>query len=54
MSEIVAAPDIQLPPTQAELPYDDNENMETQRHKFACVMLHGSNFAKPKPITILQ
>lgn len=23
----------QMPPTQAELPYDDNQNMETQRHK---------------------
>ncbi len=39
MSEIVAAPDIQLPPTQAELPYDDNENMETQRHKLQMDLL---------------
>ncbi|MFW9260575.1 Uma2 family endonuclease [Nostoc sp. CALU 546] len=34
MSEtILAAPDIQLPPTQAELPYDDGIPMESARHK---------------------
>jgi Uma2 family endonuclease len=34
MSEtILAAPDIQLPPTQAELPYDDGISMESARHK---------------------
>ena len=29
----LAAPDIQLPPTQAELPYDDGLPMESARHK---------------------
>jgi len=29
----------QMPPTQAELPYDDNENMETQRHKLQMELL---------------
>lgn len=29
----LAAPDIQLPPTQAELPYDDGIPMESARHK---------------------
>ncbi|RCJ39942.1 hypothetical protein A6769_05125 [Nostoc punctiforme NIES-2108] len=34
MSETtLAAPDIQLPPTQAELPYDDGIPMESARHK---------------------
>ena len=34
MSETtLAAPDILLPPTQAELPYDDGIPMETARHK---------------------
>lgn len=34
MSETtIAAPDIQLPPTQAELPYDDGVPMESARHK---------------------
>ncbi|MEH1784895.1 MAG: Uma2 family endonuclease [Nostoc sp.] len=34
MSEtILAAPDIQLPPSQAELPYDDGIPMESARHK---------------------
>lgn len=34
MSEtILAAPDIELPPTQAELPYDDGIPMESARHK---------------------
>jgi Uma2 family endonuclease len=34
MSETtLAAPDIQLPPTQAELPYDDDIPMESARHK---------------------
>jgi hypothetical protein len=34
MSETtLAAPDIQLPPTQAELPYDDGIPMESVRHK---------------------
>ncbi|MEH2107946.1 Uma2 family endonuclease [Nostoc sp.] len=34
MSEtILAAPDIQLPPTQAELPYDDGIPMESACHK---------------------
>ena len=34
MSEItLTAPDIQLPPTQAELPYDDGVPMESARHK---------------------
>ncbi|MBU7581344.1 MAG: Uma2 family endonuclease [Nostoc sp. TH1S01] len=34
MSDItLAAPDIQLPPTQAELPYDDGVPMESARHK---------------------
>ncbi|MBE9209787.1 Uma2 family endonuclease [Nostoc sp. LEGE 06077] len=33
MSDItLAAPDIQLPPTQAELPYDDGVAMESGRH----------------------
>lgn len=27
------APDVTLPPTQPELPCDDGEPMETQRHK---------------------
>ncbi|OCQ96383.1 hypothetical protein BCD64_03325 [Nostoc sp. MBR 210] len=29
----LAAPDIQIPPTQAELPYDDGVPMESARHK---------------------
>jgi len=34
MSETtLAAPDIQLPPTEAELPYDDGIPMESARHK---------------------
>ncbi|MEH1766246.1 Uma2 family endonuclease [Nostoc sp.] len=34
MSEtILAAPEIQLPPSQAELPYDDGIPMESPRHK---------------------
>ncbi|WP_414565687.1 MULTISPECIES: DUF874 family protein [unclassified Anabaena] len=34
MSETtLAAPDLQLPPTQAELPYDDGIPMESARHK---------------------
>ncbi|GET36708.1 Uma2 family endonuclease [Microseira wollei] len=34
MSETtLAAPDVQLPPTQAELPYDDGVPMESARHK---------------------
>ncbi|WP_438802419.1 hypothetical protein [Fischerella thermalis] len=35
MSETaLTAPDVTLPPTQAELPYDDGEPMEeSQRHK---------------------
>lgn len=34
MSEtILAAPDIQVPPTQLELPYDDGVSMESARHK---------------------
>jgi Uma2 family endonuclease len=34
MSETtITAPDIQLPPTQAELPYDDGVPMESARHK---------------------
>ncbi|MEH2052771.1 Uma2 family endonuclease [Nostoc sp.] len=34
MSEtILAAPDIQLPPSQAELPYDDGIPMDSARHK---------------------
>ncbi|MEH1855936.1 MAG: Uma2 family endonuclease [Nostoc sp.] len=34
MSEtILAAPEIQLPPSQAELPYDDGIPMESARHK---------------------
>ncbi|MBH8555063.1 Uma2 family endonuclease [Nostocaceae cyanobacterium CENA357] len=34
MSETtLAAPDIQLPPTQAELPFDDGVPMESARHK---------------------
>ncbi|NWF59856.1 MAG: Uma2 family endonuclease [Fischerella sp.] len=33
------APYVTLPPTQAELPYDDNENMESQRHKLQMDLL---------------
>jgi Uma2 family endonuclease len=29
----------QMPPTQAELPYEDNETMETQRHKLQMELL---------------
>jgi Uma2 family endonuclease len=39
MSEILAAPDVTLPPTQAELPYDDNETMESARHKVQMELL---------------
>jgi Uma2 family endonuclease len=34
----VGAP-FEMPPTQADLPYDDNENMETQRHKLQMELL---------------
>ena len=33
MSDTLAAPYVVLPPTQAELPYDDSIPMETQQHK---------------------
>ncbi|MBW4561003.1 MAG: Uma2 family endonuclease [Mojavia pulchra JT2-VF2] len=39
MSETLAAPDITLPPTQAELPYDDGIPMESQRHKVQMELL---------------
>ncbi|WP_193199712.1 Uma2 family endonuclease [Nostoc sp. MG11] len=40
MSETtLATPDITLPPTQAELPYDDGIPMESQRHKMQMELL---------------
>ncbi|QSJ18603.1 Uma2 family endonuclease [Nostoc sp. UHCC 0702] len=39
MSEIVVAPYVTLPPTQAELPYDDGIPMESQRHKMQMDLL---------------
>ncbi|PMB40316.1 hypothetical protein CEN41_19735 [Fischerella thermalis CCMEE 5330] len=40
MSETaLTAPDVSLPPTQAELPYDDGEPMESQRHKLQMDLL---------------
>lgn len=33
MSDTLAGSYVTLPPTQAELPYDDGEPMESQRHK---------------------
>ncbi|RCJ25633.1 hypothetical protein A6770_27540 [Nostoc minutum NIES-26] len=39
MSETIAAPDVTLPPTQAELPYDDGIPMESQRHKMQMDLL---------------
>ncbi|MBW4689160.1 MAG: Uma2 family endonuclease [Komarekiella atlantica HA4396-MV6] len=40
MSETtLAAPDITLPPTQADLPYDDGIPMESQRHKMQMELL---------------
>lgn len=35
----IAGAPFQMPPTQADLPYDDNENMETQRHKLQMELL---------------
>ncbi len=39
MSDTLAAPYVVLPPTQADLPYDDGIPMETQRHKVQLDML---------------
>ncbi|PMB38184.1 hypothetical protein CEN47_06955 [Fischerella thermalis CCMEE 5319] len=40
MSETaLTAPYVTLPPTQAELPYDDGEPMESQRHKLQMDLL---------------
>ncbi len=39
MSETLTTPDVKLPPTQAELPYDDGMPMESQRHKVQMELL---------------
>ncbi|BAZ67136.1 hypothetical protein NIES4106_18900 [Fischerella sp. NIES-4106] len=39
MSETALVPNVTLPPTQAELPYDDGEPMESQRHKLQMDLL---------------
>lgn len=38
-SKFTIAPGVVLPPTQADLPYDDGIPMETQRHKFQLDLL---------------
>ncbi|WP_414545407.1 Uma2 family endonuclease [Nostoc sp. CCY0012] len=47
MSETtLATPDIQLPPTQAELPYDDGIPMESARHKAQMDLLMDALFPR--------